>query len=87
MFKFLKITCKEANEICNKAQYNEATFMEKIKLNLHLLVCKICAMYSKQNKLLTKTYGYKTKECNLQKVHLSEDDKQKLKDELKKQLQ
>ena len=85
MFKTLNITCKEANEICNKAQYHEASFFEKIKLNLHLITCKVCALYSKQNKLLTKTLGYKAKDCSLQKFHLSDEEKQRFKEELKKE--
>ena len=87
MFKFLKITCKEANEICNKAQYDEASFFEKLKLNIHITTCKVCALYSKQNKMLTETYNYKADQCSLRKFDLDEAEKQKLKDELKKQLQ
>jgi len=86
MFKFLSITCKEANEICNKAQYNEASFIEKMKLNMHIMTCKICAMYSKQNNLLTKTYKYKAKQCSLQKFELDEETKNRLKEELKKEI-
>jgi len=85
MFKFIKITCNEANEICNKAQYNEATVFEKVKLNLHILTCKVCALYSKQNRLLTKAYNYKANDCSLQKFELNDEDKQRLKDELKKE--
>jgi len=62
--------------------YNEASFFEKIKLNLHIVTCKICAMYSKQNKILTKTYNYKANDCSLQKIELSDADKEKLKQEL-----
>jgi len=50
----LFITCDEATTICNKNQYNEASFLEKIKLNIHLLRCKICGLYSKQNGKLTE---------------------------------
>lgn len=89
MPKLIKITCKEANEICNKAQYNEASLYEKMKLNLHILTCKICALYSKQNNLLTKTYKSKAHACSLQKFELDDTQKDKLKEEfeeLKKQL-
>ena len=86
MLKFLKITCKEANEICNKAQYNEASFIEKIKLNLHIALCKICALYTKQNRLLTKSYEEKAKSCSLQKFELDPDLKERLKEDLKKQI-
>ena len=48
------ISCDEANHNCDKSQYNEATLWEKIKLNIHLLYCKACRKYSKNNAKLTK---------------------------------
>lgn len=53
MGKFF-INCDEATKICNKNQYKEATFFEKIKLRFHLLLCKYCKQFSKQNSLVTK---------------------------------
>ena len=85
MIKLMKITCSEANEICNKSQYNEVTFIEKVKLNMHIAFCKVCALYTKQNKILTKTFKYKANDCKLHRHSLNEDEKQKLKEELKKQ--
>ena len=87
MLKFINIECKEANEICNKAQYNEATSLEKLKLSLHLLTCKVCSLYTKQNKILTKVCKEKSNECNLHQFQLEQEEKQRLKDELKKQFQ
>lgn len=48
------ISCDEATTICNKNQYKEATFWEKIRLTVHLWTCKICGLYSKQNGTLTE---------------------------------
>lgn len=50
----LFIACEEANHNCDKAQYNEATIWEKVKLNFHLIYCKACRGYSKNNAKLTK---------------------------------
>lgn len=50
-----KIPCEKANHICDKSQYNEASFLEKIKLNLHLIYCKFCREYTANNQKLTKT--------------------------------
>jgi hypothetical protein len=47
------ISCDEAAIICNKKQYKEATFIEKIKLVMHLLICKTCSVFSKKNAELT----------------------------------
>lgn len=46
--------CDKAQIICDKNQYKEATLIEKIKLSFHLLICKACQMYTKNNSKLTK---------------------------------
>lgn len=52
----MKISCDEATKICDKNQYGEASLLDKIKLNIHLFLCKKCGLYSKQNRILTKCY-------------------------------
>ena len=47
------IPCDEANHVCDKTQYKEATLWEKIKLNIHLIYCKACRKYTKRNTQLT----------------------------------
>ncbi len=84
MFKGLKITCDEATTICDKNQYGEATFMDKLKLNLHFMKCKICALYTRQNTLLTKAYRSKAKSDKKHSASLcmSAKEKEKLRKEL-----
>jgi len=53
------ISCDEANHCCDKTQYNEASLLEKIKLNIHLLYCKACRKYTKNNTKLTKLINQK----------------------------
>ena len=48
------IPCNEANHVCDKNQYKEASLLEKIKLTIHLLYCKACRKYSKNNSKLTQ---------------------------------
>jgi hypothetical protein len=48
------IPCKDANHVCDKTQYKEATLWEKIKLNIHLIYCRACRKYTKKNTQLTK---------------------------------
>ncbi|HAT63535.1 hypothetical protein KXJ69_11670 [Aureisphaera sp. CAU 1614] len=50
-----KNPCEKANHICDKSQYNEASFWEKVRLNLHLIYCKFCREYSANNQKLTKS--------------------------------
>ena len=82
MFKRLMITCDEATTICDKSQYGEASFFEKIKLGFHLVMCKICARYSKQNKTMTAVYKIKADSCRKETPCLSTKDKEVFKREL-----
>ncbi len=69
--------CEKAALICDKAQYNEATFIEKLQLMYHLYRCKRCAKHSKKNGELTSL-------CNKARLQvLSENDKVSMKEKLK----
>lgn len=50
----IKLECHEANHICDKNQYREASFWEKVKLNIHLIYCRLCREYTARNMKLTK---------------------------------
>ncbi len=50
----LFISCERAVQYCTKAQYNEISFYEKITLKLHILICKICKLYTKKNTKLSQ---------------------------------
>ncbi|VAW13996.1 hypothetical protein MNBD_BACTEROID03-2473 [hydrothermal vent metagenome] len=71
------ISCEEAATLCNKTQYKETTFFERLKLKFHLLVCKTCAKFSKQNTQFT-TLCYK---ANLQS--LTEQEKVEMKNAIR----
>tara|TARA_R110002073_G_scaffold279026_1_gene442943 strand:- start:203505 stop:203762 length:258 start_codon:yes stop_codon:yes gene_type:complete len=77
----LFINCDEATTICTKNQYKEASFIEKIQLGIHLLRCKICGLYSKQNTKLTEVCN---KHLNKSKCEhlLTEKDKERIKEKL-----
>lgn len=79
----LFISCEEATIICTKAQYNEASFLEKIKLSIHLLRCKVCGKFSKQNAKLTKVCNkhLPEKECSFT---LTEAEKKAIKEKIAK---
>lgn len=74
------ISCEEAAIICNKSQYKEATFLEKMKLRFHLFMCKTCSAFTKKNTEFTTL----CEKANLQS--LSEVEKVKMKKELKDKL-
>ena len=83
MFKKLHISCNEATTICDKSQYKEASFFEKITLNLHFLSCKICRLYTKQNKRMSGLFKKQSLDCKGRINHLSKVDKEVLKKQIK----
>lgn len=71
------ISCDKAATICNKVQYKEASFVEKMKLRLHLLFCKTCRKFTKKNTELSQL-------CNKANLHsLTEQEKNTIKKQLK----
>jgi len=74
------ISCDKAALICNKAQYKEATFIEKMKLKLHLTMCKTCSKYTKENIEFTTL----CEKANM--TSLSDNEKIKMREALKDKL-
>ena len=58
---------------------DKASFLEKVKLNLHLIICKTCAKHSKKNATLTSL----CKEAKLKS--LTENEKTIMKKEIENQ--
>ena len=81
----IKVPCSEANHVCDKAQYNEASFWEKIKLNIHLFYCKACRGYSSNNQKLTNSIKKSNVECmdKKRKECMKEEFEKALKDQSK----
>ena len=51
--KSIFVDCSEATNCCDKAQYKEASFFEKLKIKLHFALCGPCKKYSTKNTKLT----------------------------------
>lgn len=49
----MKLTCAEAADVCTRAEYEEAGFIERLKLKIHLFFCRTCSKYNQNNKKLT----------------------------------
>ena len=61
--KGLFLSCDEANHTCDKTQYKEASFWEKVRLNIHLIYCRACRKYTQNNSKLTKLVKKKDVQC------------------------
>ena len=76
----IKLECHEANHICDKNQYKEAGFWEKVRLNIHLIYCKACRKYTSRNMRLTKA----VKDPKVKTMPIN--DKQALKEQLQREI-
>jgi predicted anti-sigma-YlaC factor YlaD len=77
----LFIKCEEANHSCDKNQYKEASFMEMVTLNIHLIYCRACRKYSARNNRLSKLF----KKSNIRTMPLEE--KAAIKERLRKAME
>lgn len=74
----LFVSCEEAQYICDKAQYDEANLLDKVKLNIRLSWCKVTRAYNKRNIKLTNKLNEANIEC------LTPECKEKMRKELDK---
>ncbi|MHA7059656.1 hypothetical protein ACWGOQ_0020690 [Aquimarina sp. M1] len=74
------VSCENANHICDKNQYKEASFWEKVRLNIHLIYCKACRKYSANNSKLTKLFK------DPKVINIDQSTKNVMKEQLKKKM-
>ena len=72
--------CENANHVCDKNQYKEASFLERVKLTIHLIYCRACRKYSVRNNKLSN--ALKTSDLK----SISQEDKSELKERLHQEM-
>ena len=65
--------CEKHSVFCDKCEYNEASYWERLKLKFHLFMCGGCREYSKKNTNLSKAL----KNANLS--HLTSEEQESFK--------
>lgn len=78
-FKFF-ITCDDAHVLSTRDQYKDLNAKEHFRLNLHKTHCNGCRNFHKTNDLFTKKMNH------LKWIKLTDEQKQSIKDRLKKEL-
>ena len=68
--------CENANHVCDRNQYKEASFLERVKLTVHLIYCRACRKYSVRNNKLSDAI----KISDLKSI--SKEDKNEIKERL-----
>lgn len=75
--------CEKACQICDKSQYKETGFAEKLLLQFHLAFCFLCRKYTANNKKLTR--AMKNSDLKTLTVAQKQILQQRLQMELRKQ--
>ncbi|MDT8410838.1 MAG: hypothetical protein RQ875_00125 [Vicingaceae bacterium] len=61
---FLKLSCKKATEMVEQEKIESLSFVDKVKLKLHLSVCKACQGYQKQSQLIDSFFSRENHELH-----------------------
>ena len=78
----LMISCKEATFLVSQQEEGKLTISKRLKLKLHLAVCKICKLFAEQSSFIAR-FSSKADAYISGQIILSEEDKQKIKSSLK----
>lgn len=63
MLRLILISKEEAFHICDKSQYYESTFWEKVKLKFRYIWCRATRLYVNRNTELTKSIKSSKLKC------------------------
>ena len=79
----INMKCNEATHVCDKAQYKEAGFWERLSMKIHHIYCRICRQHAIRNTKLTHLF----QRANLKTLTASEKEaiKQRLGQDLDRQ--
>ena len=76
----LLLSCLKATELIEKKMHFKLSFIERLQLKAHKMVCKACANYEKQSELL------ETGISRLQEPQITQDDIAELKESIYQKL-
>lgn len=61
--KIFLINCDEAKHICDKSQYNESTWWDRLRLKFRYAYCNATRSYVKRNKKLSELVNDNKFDC------------------------
>ena len=77
------LDCETATFLITKHEYDSLSCAEKAKLQIHLATCKFCRRFKKQSGFLSKINKENIlPDKNNLRLHLSDDQKEKMKKKL-----
>ena len=80
----MMLNCKQASFLIDKQEYVDLSKKEKVDLKLHLSTCKHCRNYKYDSELINKIISKSFNPDEL-KIHLTDEQKQRLEEKLQSQ--
>lgn len=74
------LTCEEATRLVSLKRYKKLTLRERMKLSMHLFVCKYCQRFAKFSDLVDDAIEHSCNTSPLSDQKLSEEKKHELYD-------
>jgi hypothetical protein len=81
LFSWFNLTCQDTSPLISEMMDHKVSFIKRLKLKIHLSVCKVCLYYREQLELirdLSKNLGREDFPANKDEV-LPEKSRQKIK--------
>jgi hypothetical protein len=81
LFGWLNLTCQDTSPLISEMMDHRVSFMKRLKIRIHLSLCKVCLYYKKQLEVikgLSKNLGREDFSVNADKT-LTQESKQKIK--------
>ena len=75
MKKGMMISCRDATELVVKKSHEELSGWDRFRLKFHLLMCKFCSLFEKQNAVIDTLAG-----------RLNDDASEKMEEDTKKKM-
>jgi len=83
-----KMTCKDVYPLISEEMDHSLSFSRRVRLKMHLAICNLCHVYSKQLQMLRNLARYLGKENSqvIENKTLSPDTKEKLQKYIKEKI-
>jgi len=75
----IMITCKDATHLVVKKNHDALSMWDKMRLFMHLSMCKFCSLFEKHNKIIDKHIANLDDKSP---AHMTQDSKEKILHEL-----
>ncbi|MBL4664363.1 MAG: zf-HC2 domain-containing protein [Nitrospinaceae bacterium] len=88
LMSIFKMTCKDVYPLISEEMDHSLSFSRRVRLKMHLAICNLCHVYSKQLQMLRNLARNLGKENSqaIEKKTLSPDTKEKLQKYIKEKI-